>query len=81
MTPADPVRRRAVLLGAAAGAWPLAAPAQAWPSRSLAPATLAQASADAAMAVGSSAAEFGAFIAGEQQRWKPGTLRAKVKPD
>jgi tripartite-type tricarboxylate transporter receptor subunit TctC len=36
---------------------------------------------DAAIAVGSTPAEFAAFIAVEQKRWKPVIARAKVKPD
>ncbi|NUZ04489.1 Bug family tripartite tricarboxylate transporter substrate binding protein [Piscinibacter koreensis] len=36
---------------------------------------------DAAIAIGSSAAEFAAFIAQEQKRWKPVIARAKIKPD
>lgn len=36
---------------------------------------------EAALAVGSTPAEFAAFIAQEQKRWKPVLLRAKVKPD
>jgi tripartite-type tricarboxylate transporter receptor subunit TctC len=38
-------------------------------------------SADAAIAVGSTPAEFAAFIAAEQNRWKPVIARAKIKPD
>lgn len=38
-------------------------------------------SADAAIAVGSTPAEFAAFIAAEQKRWKPVIARAKIKPD
>ena len=37
--------------------------------------------ADSAEAVGNTPAQFAAFIAQEQQRWKPVLLRAKVKPD
>lgn len=37
--------------------------------------------ADSAEAVGNTPAQFAAFIAQEQQRWKPVILRAKVKPD
>jgi tripartite-type tricarboxylate transporter receptor subunit TctC len=37
--------------------------------------------ADAAIAVGSTPAEFAAFIAQEQKRWKPVIERAKIKPD
>jgi tripartite-type tricarboxylate transporter receptor subunit TctC len=36
---------------------------------------------DAAIAVGSTPAEFAAFIAAEQRRWKPVIARAKIKPD
>ena len=36
---------------------------------------------DAAIAVGSTPAEFDAFIAKEQQRWKVVVARAKIKPD
>ena len=36
---------------------------------------------DAAIAVGSTPAEFNAFIAKEQQRWKVVVARAKIKPD
>jgi len=38
-------------------------------------------STDAAEAVGNTPAQFAAFIAQEQQRWKPVLARAKVKPD
>ncbi len=38
-------------------------------------------SADAAIAVGGTPAEFGKFIAVEQQRWKAVIARAKIKPD
>lgn len=37
--------------------------------------------ADAAMAVGNTPAEFAAFIAAEQKRWKAVVARAKIKPD
>jgi len=37
--------------------------------------------ADSAEAVGNTPAQFAAFIAQEQQRWKPVLLRAKVRPD
>lgn len=37
--------------------------------------------ADAAIAVGGTPAEFGKFIASEQQRWKTVIARAKIKPD
>ena len=46
-----------------------------------APATVERFGADAAIAVGSSPAEFAAFIAKEQERWKPVIARAKIKPD
>ncbi len=36
---------------------------------------------DAAMPIGSTAAEFAAFIAAEQKRWKPVIERARIKPD
>ncbi|MFO1341191.1 MAG: tripartite tricarboxylate transporter substrate-binding protein [Burkholderiaceae bacterium] len=36
---------------------------------------------DAAIAVGSTPAEFAAFIAAEQKRWRPVIARAKIKPD
>ncbi len=36
---------------------------------------------EAALAIGSTPAEFAAFIAQEQQRWKPVIARAKIKPD
>ena len=36
---------------------------------------------DAAIAVGGTPAEFAAFIAAEQKRWKPVIERAKIKPD
>jgi tripartite-type tricarboxylate transporter receptor subunit TctC len=38
-------------------------------------------SADAAIAIGGTPAEFGKFIAVEQQRWKAVIARAKIKPD
>ena len=38
-------------------------------------------SADAAIAIGGTPAEFGKFIAVEQQRWKVVVNRAKIKPD
>ncbi len=38
-------------------------------------------SADSAEAVGNTPAQFAAFVAQEQQRWKPVIARAKVKPD
>jgi tripartite-type tricarboxylate transporter receptor subunit TctC len=37
--------------------------------------------ADSAEAVGNTPAQFAAFIAQEQQRWKPVIQRAKVRPD
>jgi len=46
-----------------------------------APDALARLQADAAIAVGSTPAEFTAFIAAEQKRWKPVIARAKIKPD
>ncbi|MGL6113174.1 MAG: Bug family tripartite tricarboxylate transporter substrate binding protein [Rubrivivax sp.] len=36
---------------------------------------------DAAIPIGSTAAEFAAFIAAEQKRWKPVIERARIKPD
>lgn len=36
---------------------------------------------DTALAVGSTGAEFAAFIAAEQARWKPVIARAQIKPD
>jgi len=45
------------------------------------PAALERLNHDAAIAVGSSPAEFAAFIAQEQARWKVVIARAKVKPD
>ena len=36
---------------------------------------------DTALAVGNTAAEFGAFIKGEQARWKPVIARAQIKPE
>jgi tripartite-type tricarboxylate transporter receptor subunit TctC len=45
------------------------------------PTALERLSADAALAVGSTQAEFAAFIAQEQKRWKPVIERAKIKPD
>ena len=38
-------------------------------------------STDAAIPVGSTPAEFAAFIAAEQKRWKPVIARAKIKPE
>jgi tripartite-type tricarboxylate transporter receptor subunit TctC len=46
-----------------------------------APESLARLQTDAAIAVGSTPAEFAAFIAAEQKRWKPVIARAKIKPD
>ena len=46
-----------------------------------APEALARLQADAAIAVGNTPAEFAAFIAAEQKRWKPVINRAKIKPD
>ncbi|OYU74326.1 MAG: ABC transporter substrate-binding protein [Burkholderiales bacterium PBB5] len=45
------------------------------------PESQARLQADAAIAVGSTSAEFAAFIAAEQKRWKPVINRAKIKPD
>ena len=45
------------------------------------PAALERLNADAAIAVGGTPAEFAAFIAAEQRRWKAVIARAKVKPD
>jgi len=45
------------------------------------PALLEHLGSDAAIAVGSTPAEFAAFIAKEQQRWKAVVTRAKIKPD
>lgn len=45
------------------------------------PDALARLQADAAIAVGGTPAEFAAFIAAEQKRWKPVITRAKIKPD
>jgi tripartite-type tricarboxylate transporter receptor subunit TctC len=45
------------------------------------PALLEHLANDAAIGVGSSPAEFSAFIAKEQQRWKLVVARAKIKPD
>jgi tripartite-type tricarboxylate transporter receptor subunit TctC len=46
-----------------------------------APAASEKLGADAALGVGDSPAEFAAFIAKEQQRWKTVVARAKIKPD
>jgi tripartite-type tricarboxylate transporter receptor subunit TctC len=45
------------------------------------PAAVARLSEDTAQAVGGTSAEFAAFIAAEQKRWKPVIARAKIKPD
>jgi tripartite-type tricarboxylate transporter receptor subunit TctC len=45
------------------------------------PALLEHLANDAAIGVGSSPAEFAAFIAQEQKRWKLVVARAKIKPD
>jgi tripartite-type tricarboxylate transporter receptor subunit TctC len=45
------------------------------------PAAVARLSEDTAQAVGGTPAEFAAFIAAEQTRWKPVIARAKIKPD
>lgn len=45
------------------------------------PDALVRLQADAAIAVGGTPAEFSAFIAAEQKRWKPVIARAKIKPD
>ncbi|MEO7336713.1 MAG: tripartite tricarboxylate transporter substrate binding protein [Caldimonas sp.] len=45
------------------------------------PGSVERLTADAAIAVGSTPAEFAAFIAAEQARWKPVIVRAKIKPD
>jgi tripartite-type tricarboxylate transporter receptor subunit TctC len=45
------------------------------------PASLERLGADAAIAVGSTPAEFAAFIALEQARWKPVIARARIKPE
>lgn len=45
------------------------------------PASLEHFKTEAALAVGSTPAEFAAFIAAEQKRWKPVIERAKIKPD
>ncbi len=45
------------------------------------PAVLERLAADAAIPVGSTPAEFAAFIAQEQKRWKLVVERAKIKPD
>jgi tripartite-type tricarboxylate transporter receptor subunit TctC len=45
------------------------------------PAATEKLSADAAIGVGDTPAEFAAFIATEQKRWKTVVARAKIKPD
>jgi tripartite-type tricarboxylate transporter receptor subunit TctC len=45
------------------------------------PASVTRLADDTAQAVGGSPAEFAAFIAAEQKRWKPVITRAKIKPD
>ena len=45
------------------------------------PTAVARLSEDTAQAVGGTPAEFAAFIAAEQKRWKPVIARAKIKPD
>ena len=45
------------------------------------PAVIERLASDAAIAVGSAPAEFAAFIAQEQKRWKLVVARAKIKPD
>ncbi len=45
------------------------------------PAALKLLESEAAIAVGGTPAEFAKFIEGEQQRWKPVIVRAKIKPD
>ncbi len=45
------------------------------------PAAVTRLSEDTAQAIGGTAAEFAAFIAAEQKRWKPVIARAKIKPD
>ncbi len=45
------------------------------------PASMTRLSEDTAQAVGGTPAEFAAFIAAEQKRWKPVIARAKIKPD
>ncbi len=45
------------------------------------PGSVERLSADAAIAVGSTPAEFAAFIATEQARWKPVIARAQIKPE
>jgi tripartite-type tricarboxylate transporter receptor subunit TctC len=45
------------------------------------PAAVQRLADDTAQAVGGTPAEFAAFIAAEQKRWKPVIARAKIKPD
>ena len=45
------------------------------------PLALERLQADASLPIGGTPAEFAAFIAQEQQRWKPVIARAKIKPD
>jgi tripartite-type tricarboxylate transporter receptor subunit TctC len=45
------------------------------------PAAVTRLAEDTAQAVGGTPAEFAAFIAAEQKRWKPVITRAKIKPD
>ena len=45
------------------------------------PAAVTRLAEDTALAVGGTPAEFAAFIAAEQKRWKPVIARAKIKPD
>jgi tripartite-type tricarboxylate transporter receptor subunit TctC len=45
------------------------------------PAAVTRLADDTAQAVGGTPAEFAAFIAAEQKRWKPVIARAKIKPD
>ncbi|OYV01836.1 MAG: ABC transporter substrate-binding protein [Burkholderiales bacterium PBB5] len=45
------------------------------------PEALGRLQADAALPVGGTPAEFAAFIATEQKRWKPVIARARIKPD
>jgi len=46
-----------------------------------APGSVTRLAEDTAQAVGGTPAEFAAFIAAEQKRWKPVIARAKIKPD
>jgi tripartite-type tricarboxylate transporter receptor subunit TctC len=46
-----------------------------------APSSVARLAEDTAQAVGGTPAEFSAFIAAEQRRWKPVIARARIKPD